>query len=131
VAAAEFYGAMDGAAKFVRGYAIAGLIITAINLIGGIIIGLIRGNTISQAARVYSILSVGDGLVSQIPALIVATASGMLVTKATSKRNLGEEISSQFTTNPRPLAIGEFILLALAYTPGLPALHFVVSVGSV
>jgi flagellar biosynthesis protein FlhA len=123
---AEFYGAMDGASKFVRGDAIAGLIITAVNLIGGVIIGIIRGNSISQAIRVYSILSVGDGLVSQIPALIVATASGMLVTKATSKTNLGEEIGTQFMTNPRPLAIGAFILLGLAFTPGLPMLPFLV-----
>ena len=82
---AEFYGAMDGASKFVRGDAIAGLIITAINLVGGIVIGLMRGMTIAQAVRTYSILTVGDGLISQIPALIIATASGMLVTKATSQ----------------------------------------------
>jgi flagellar biosynthesis protein FlhA len=81
---AEFHGAMDGASKFVRGDAIAGLIITAINLLGGIVLGMYRGLDISQAVRTYSILSVGDGLITQIPALIVATASGILVTKYSS-----------------------------------------------
>src|SRR5437773_12509791 len=85
---AEFHGAMDGASKFVRGDAIAGLIITAVNLVGGIILGLTRNMDISQAVRTYSILSVGDGLVAQIPALIVATASGILVTKASSQASL-------------------------------------------
>jgi flagellar biosynthesis protein FlhA len=123
---AEFYGAMDGAGKFVRGDAIAGLIITGVNLIGGVILGLIRGNTIAQAARIYSILTVGDGLISQIPALIVATASGMLVTKATSNVSVGQEIGSQFMTRPAPLLIGACILLGLAFIPGLPALPFLV-----
>src|SRR2546427_772115 len=91
---AEFHGAMDGASKFVRGDAIAGLIITAINLVGGMIMGLSRGMDLTQALRTYSILTVGDGLVAQIPTLIVATASGILVTKATSKSSLGQEIGS-------------------------------------
>jgi flagellar biosynthesis protein FlhA len=121
---AEFYGAMDGASKFVRGDAIAGLVITAVNLIGGVIIGFIRGSTLTQALHTYSILTVGDGLVSQIPALIVATASGILVTKATSQRSLGQEISSQFMTSPRPMAIGALILAGLAFAPGLPAFPF-------
>jgi flagellar biosynthesis protein FlhA len=121
---AEFYGAMDGASKFVRGDAIAGLIITAVNLVGGVILGLLRGNTIAQAAHTYSILTVGDGLISQIPALIVATASGMLVTKATSQTSVGQEIGSQFMTRPRPLAIGAAVLVGLALIPGLPALPF-------
>ena len=86
---AEFYGTMDGASKFVRGDAIAAVIITAINLIGGIIIGLTKGQTFAASIRTYSILTVGDGLVTQIPALIIATASGMLVTKATSESSLG------------------------------------------
>ncbi|HLJ97713.1 MAG TPA: flagellar biosynthesis protein FlhA [Gemmataceae bacterium] len=121
---AEFHGAMDGASKFVRGDAIAALIITAINLIGGIIIGLTRGMDIGRALRTYSVLSVGDGLVSQIPALIVATAAGILVTKATSQTNLGQEIGSQVTTNPRPLLVGAVIMLGLALAPGLPKLPF-------
>jgi flagellar biosynthesis protein FlhA len=122
----EFYGAMDGASKFVRGDAIAGLVITAINLVGGIIIGLTRNLAIAQAFRTYSILTVGDGLISQIPALITATAAGILVTKATTETNLGQEIGSQATSNPRPLMIGAVILLGLAVTPGLPKLPFIV-----
>lgn len=127
---AEFHGAMDGASKFVRGDAIAGLIVTAINLIGGVIIGLTRGMDVSQALRTYSILTVGDGLVAQIPALIVATASGILVTKATSQSSLGSEIGSQFLANPRSLAVGAVILLSLAVMPGLPKLPFLVLGGA-
>ena len=122
---AEFYGAMDGASKFVRGDAIAGLIITAINLGGGVIIGLMHNMTIVQAIHTYSILSVGDGLISQIPALIVATASGILVTKATSQSSLGQEIGIQAAANPRPLAVGAVIILALAPAPGLPKIPFI------
>ena len=122
----EFYGTMDGASKFVRGDAIAAVIITAINLIGGIVIGLMRGQSLPIAIRTYSILTIGDGLISQVPALIVATASGILVTKATSQVSLGQEISNQFTANPRPLQIGALILLGLGLSPGMPALPFVV-----
>jgi flagellar biosynthesis protein FlhA len=125
----EFYGTMDGASKFVRGDAIAAVIITAINLIGGIVIGLMRGQPLVTAVRTYSILTIGDGLVSQVPALIVATASGILVTKATSLVSLGQEISTQFTMNPRPLQIGALILLGLALAPGLPSLPFLVLAG--
>ena len=121
---AEFHGAMDGASKFVRGDAIAALIITAINLIGGIIIGLTRGMDINRALRTYSVLTVGDGLVSQVPALIVATAAGILVTKATTQTSLGQEIGSQVTTNPRPLFVGAVIMLGLAAAPGLPKVPF-------
>ncbi len=121
---AEFYGAMDGASKFVRGDAIAALIITAVNLIGGIIIGMMRNMPVTQAIRTYSILTVGDGLISQIPALIVATASGMLVTKATSQTALGQEIGSQVTTNPQPIRVGAFIMLLLGIAPGLPTIPF-------
>lgn len=97
---AEFYGAMDGSSKFVRGDAIAGLVVTAINLLGGIVLGIGNGLTIVEAMRKYSILTVGDGLVSQIPALIIATASGILVTKAASKQSLGHEIMpSSWLTN--------------------------------
>ena len=117
---AEFYGAMDGASKFVRGDAIAGLAITAVNLVGGVIIGLTHNMTIVQAIQTYSILSVGDGLVSQIPALIVATASGILVTKATSQTSLGQEISGQAASNPRPLAVAAVIIGCLAWRRGFP-----------
>jgi flagellar biosynthesis protein FlhA len=126
---AEFYGAMDGASKFVRGDAIAGLIITAINLIGGFVIGLTRNMSFAQSFRTFSILSIGDGLVSQIPALIIATASGMLVTKASTQTSLGVEIGAQVTMNPRPLFVGALILLVLSLAPGLPMLPFAALAG--
>jgi flagellar biosynthesis protein FlhA len=125
----EFHGAMDGASKFVRGDAIAGLIITAINLVGGIILGMTKGMEIAAALRTYAVLSVGDGLVSQVPALIVATASGILVTKATSQTSLGEEISAQIGTQPKVLITAALILLGLALTPGLPKIPFLALAG--
>ena len=126
----EFYGSMDGASKFVRGDAIAAVIITAINLVGGILIAMLRGMPIGTAARTYSTLTVGDGIVSQIPALIVATASGMLVTKATTQSSLGQEIGQQVTTNTRPLVIGAAITLALGIMPGLPLVPFAALAGA-
>ena len=123
---AEFYGAMDGASKFVRGDAVAGVVITAINLLGGIIIGLMNGMPVMQAIQTYSILSVGDGLVSQIPALIVATSAGMLVTKSSNSLGLGTEISWQFLSKTRPMQIGAGLLALLAVTPGMPMLPFLV-----
>lgn len=123
---AEFYGAMDGASKFVRGDAVAGIVITAINLLGGFIIGLMNGMPLMQAVQTYSILSVGDGLVSQIPALIVATSAGMLVTKSSNSTGLGTEITWQFLSKPRPMQIGAGLLLLLAVTPGMPMLPFLV-----
>ncbi len=122
----EFYGTMDGASRFVRGDAIAAIIITAINLIGGFIIGLTKGLPLAEAIRTYSVLTVGDGLVTQIPALITATASGILVTKATSESSLGQEIGSQFDAAAGPLRLGAFIMLGLALMPGLPTLPFLV-----
>jgi flagellar biosynthesis protein FlhA len=121
----EFYGAMDGASKFVRGDAIAGVIITAINLIGGMIIGLTKSMGLEAAANKYSVLTVGDGLVSQIPALLIATASGMLVTKATTQSTLGSEIGEQVTTNTRPITLGALIVLAMSFIPGMPWYAFI------
>jgi len=120
----EFYGAMDGASKFVRGDAIAGLIITAINLIGGVILGVSRGMTLMGSITTYSILTVGDGLISQVPALIIATSAGILVTKSTSETSLGQEIESQFLKKERPLWIGTAILGLMAMVPGMPTLPF-------
>jgi len=120
----EFYGAMDGASKFVRGDAIAGLLITAINLLGGIVIGISRGMSVDQSITTYSILSIGDGLVSQVPALIIAVAAAMLTTKATSETNLGQEIEGQLLKRERPLYIGAGILALLSLVPGLPKLPF-------
>jgi flagellar biosynthesis protein FlhA len=126
----EFYGAMDGAGKFVRGDAIAGLVITGINLLGGVILGVMNGLSIAEAGTRYSVLTVGDGLVSQIPALIIATASGILVTKATSKLSLGNEIGAQLMSNSRTLKIGAVVLSVVALTPGLPKLPFFLLAGS-
>ncbi len=123
---AEFYGAMDGAGKFVRGDAIAGLVITGINLLGGVVLGMTNGLSIAEAVKRFSILTVGDGLVSQIPALIIATSAGILVTKATTKISLGSEIGGQMLANHRPLGIGAVILAVVALTPGLPKLPFLV-----
>ena len=123
---AEFYGAMDGASKFVRGDAVAGMVITGINLIGGIVIGLMNGMPLVRALKVYSILTVGDGLVSQIPALIIATAAGILVTKSSNQLGLGSEIGTQFLTKRRPLQIGAGLLGLLALAPGMPTIPFVI-----
>ncbi|MEZ6132238.1 MAG: flagellar biosynthesis protein FlhA [Planctomycetaceae bacterium] len=120
----EFYGAMDGASKFVRGDAIAGLIITAINLLGGIILGVGNGLSLSDSVKTYSILTIGDGLVSQIPALIIAVTAGILVTKMTSKDSLGEEIETQILENDRPLWIGVGFMGLLVMMPGLPKFPF-------
>ena len=121
---AEFYGAMDGASKYVRGDAIAGLIITAINIFGGVIIGMMQGISISEALATYSQLTVGDGLISQIPALIIATTSGILVTKSASDQNLGQELGGQMLASRRPLFIGAFVLTIIGFTPGLPKIPF-------
>lgn len=120
----EFYGAMDGASKFVRGDAIAGLIITAVNLVGGVLMGVTNGMSFLESVRTYSILSVGDGLVSQIPALVIATTAGVLVTKTTSDDSLGDEISGQLFRSQRPIYIGAGILSVIALMPGLPKLPF-------
>ncbi len=129
VSEAEFHGAMDGASKFVRGDAIAGLIITGINLIGGIIMGLMRGMDVANAVHTYSVLTIGESLVSQLPAFIIAIASGVLVTKATSQSTLGQELALQFLSNPQPLAFGASILFGLALMPGMPKLPFLTLAG--
>ncbi|HVJ68199.1 MAG TPA: flagellar biosynthesis protein FlhA [Caulifigura sp.] len=120
----EFYGSMDGASKFVRGDAIAGLIITAINLFGGAILGVSRGMSFGESIHTYSVLSIGDGLISQIPALIVATTAGILVTKNSSEANLGQEIGKQLFSNDRPLWMASGMFLLLAMVPGLPKIPF-------
>lgn len=120
----EFYGAMDGAGKFVRGDAIAGLMITAVNLVGGVVIGMTQGLAFGESIRTYSILTVGDGLVSQIPALLIATTAGILTTKTTSEESLGNEIRTQFLTSERPLWIGAALLGLVGLMPGLPKLPF-------
>lgn len=122
---ADFYGSMDGASKFVKGDAVAAIIITVINIIGGIIIGVIGKNmTAVQAAQTYTILSVGDGLVSQVPALLISTASGILVTRSGSTDNLGDTLSSQLTAFPIATGIASVLMLFLGIVPGMPALPF-------
>jgi flagellar biosynthesis protein FlhA len=124
---ADFYGAMDGASKFVKGDAIAGIIITLINIIGGLVIGLVQqGMTLSNAAQTFTLLTVGDGLVSQIPSLLVSTATGIIVTRARSENHMGADVLQQFTASPRALMIVAAILVAFAIVPGLPALPFLI-----
>jgi len=121
---AEFYGAMDGASKFVRGDAIAGLIITAVNLLGGVVIGMTDGLSFVNSISKYSILTIGDGLVSQIPALIIATTAGILVTKTNSEESLSEEIRGQMLATSRPVWLGAGILAVIALMPGIPTSPF-------
>jgi flagellar biosynthesis protein FlhA len=118
---ADFYGAMDGASKFVRGDAIAGILITFVNVIGGIIIGVLQqGMQVQQALQTYTILTVGDGLISQIPALIISTAAGVVVTKVTNEVTLGSQLITQFAIQPRALGTAAGILFLLGWIPGLP-----------
>ncbi|HHV52909.1 MAG TPA: flagellar biosynthesis protein FlhA, partial [Synergistaceae bacterium] len=122
---ADFYGSMDGASKFVRGDAIAGLIITVVNILGGLTIGVFqRGFTFQEALQTYSLLTVGDGLVAQIPALLLSTATGIIVTRAAGESNLGRDIVTSLSSNCRPLFIGAGLLFALAVVPGLPTMPF-------
>lgn len=123
---ANFYGAMDGASKFVRGDAVAGIIIVLVNIIGGLIIGVVQqGMEVTQAAKTYILLTVGDGLVTQVPALIVSTAAGMLVTRTTSTADLGEDVKKQIFTQPRAIATASVLLFVFALIPGMPKVSFV------
>ncbi len=118
---ADFYGAMDGASKFVRGDAIAGIIITLINIVGGLLIGVFQRNLdVASAAKTYTMLTIGDGLVTQIPALIISTAAGIVVTRNSSSQNLGTEMASQLFLKPRAVAIVAVIIGSFGLIPGLP-----------
>lgn len=121
---ADFYGAMDGASKFVRGDAIAGIIITVINIVGGLIIGVSHGMGIGEAAEVYTKLTIGDGLVTQIPAFVISISAALLVTRATSVSNLGEDVLAQVFAKPMALLISGGFLLTLLVTdlPKIPLL---------
>lgn len=124
---ADFYGAMDGATKFVRGDAIAGLIITIVNIIGGLIIGVaMMGMSVMDALQVYTRLTIGDGLVSQIPALIVSTGAGLLVTRTASDDNLGSDLAHQITRYPRALGLSATLLALFGIVPGMPTLPFLI-----
>jgi flagellar biosynthesis protein FlhA len=129
---ADFYGAMDGASKFVRGDAVAGLVITAINILGGFFIGVVQqGADMQTAAQTYTILTIGDGLVSQMPALLVSTAAGIVVTRAASGgSDLGSEVTGQLLTSPRVLWVVTGLLGVFALLPGLPFLPFLVLAGA-
>ena len=121
----SFFGAMDGASKFVRGDAIAGLLITFINIIGGIIIGIAQqGLTFAEAGEVYTLLTVGDGLVSQIPALIVSTAAGLLVSKAGVRGAADKALVNQLSGYPKALGMSSFVMVVLSLLPGMPMLPF-------
>jgi len=122
---ADFYGAMDGASKFVRGDAVAGLLITFVNILGGLIIGVLQmGMNVQEALATYTILTVGDGLVTQIPALIISTAAGIIVTKTSTQTSLAQTVTSQFFRRTRPIYIASGVLMLLGMVPGLPTLPF-------
>jgi flagellar biosynthesis protein FlhA len=124
---ADFYGAMDGASKFVRGDAIAAVVITAINLLGGLAVGIIQHhNSVSQATDTYSLLSVGDGLVSQIPALLMSLSTGIIVTRAASEDDLGTNVFAQMSQYRRIVRIVAGVIFVLGLLPGLPKLPFLV-----
>jgi flagellar biosynthesis protein FlhA len=121
---ADFFGAMDGASKFVHGDAVAGILISAINLIGGLLLGLSTGMDLSQAIETFSILSVGDALVSQIPALLISTASGVVVTRSATGEQLGTALSNQLLGSRRAVALTAGVMTLFAMVPGMPALPF-------
>ncbi len=124
---AEFYGSMDGASKFVRGDAIAGIIITAVNLIVGFIIGVMQYNlSFAESATKFSLLTVGDGLVSQIPALIISTAAGIVVTRAGGGTDLSDDLNTQIILNPKPMYICGLLLVIIGLVPGFPMIPFAI-----
>ncbi len=124
---AEYYGAMDGANKFVRGDAIAGIIITLINIFGGLTIGVLQnGLSFAEAAQNYTLLTVGDGLVSQVPALVISTAAGIIVSRAGSESSLGRDITSQVMFHHRAIGIASVVLVGFSIVPGMPTLPFLI-----
>ncbi len=129
---ADFYGSMDGASKFVKGDAIAGLIIVLVNIVGGLAIGVVQeGFPIEQAIQVYTLLTVGDGLVSQVPAVLISTAAGILITRSTNKRTLGQELSGQLLAFPKVIAMTAVFAMMLGLIPGLPFFpFFILAAGS-
>jgi flagellar biosynthesis protein FlhA len=127
---ADFYGAMDGASKFVKGDAIAGIVIIIVNIIGGLSIGVFQqGTGATEALNRYATLTVGDGLVSQLPALLISTATGIIVTRAAGETNLGSQMFSQMTVQARPLYVAGAMLAAFGMMPGLPKLPFFMVAG--
>jgi flagellar biosynthesis protein FlhA len=128
---ADFYGAMDGASKFVRGDAIAGVIIVAVNLLAGITVGVVQqGMEFSEALSTFTLLTVGDGLAAQIPALLISTATGIVVTRAAGENDLGHDIAGQLLARSRPLFICGGVLIGLGLVPGLPHIPFLLIGGA-
>ncbi|HWA84469.1 MAG TPA: flagellar biosynthesis protein FlhA [Fimbriimonadaceae bacterium] len=127
---ADFYGAMDGASKFVKGDAIASILIIAVNIIGGFVVGFMKGQgDAMQILRTYALLSVGEGLVSQLPALLISTASGLMVTRAGQDRSMGGQVASQLFDQPKAIGVAGVALCCLAFVPGFPASIFLSAAG--
>ena len=125
---ADFYGAMDGASKFVKGDAIAAILIIAVNIIGGFAVGFMRGQSDAMTIlRTYALLSVGEGLVSQLPALLISTASGLLVTRAGQDRSMGGEVAAQLFNQPKALLVAGTAMAGMAFVPGFPATIFLIA----
>ncbi|EEG85819.1 putative flagellar biosynthesis protein FlhA [Proteus penneri ATCC 35198] len=121
----DFYGSMDGASKFVRGDAIAGLMILVINVVGGLIVGVAQhGMALNDAATTYTLLTIGDGLVAQIPALIISTAAGVIVTRVATDEDVGQQMVTQLFDNPRVLMLTAGVLGLLGLVPGMPNFVF-------
>lgn len=128
---ADFYGSMDGASKFIKGDSIIGIIITLINIIGGLIIGIVMGDMeASEAIQVYTLATVGDGLVGQIPALLISTATGIMVTRSTSGSSFGSDMTKQILTNRSILLLCGYIMVLLALVPGFPKLQILLLAGA-
>lgn len=124
---ADFYGAMDGSSKFVRGDAIAGIIIIFVNIIGGLVIGVVqKGMPVYEALAVYTILTIGEGLVTQIPALLTSTAAGIIVTRAASESNLGSDMVRQLFTQPKAMMLASVVILSIGMVPGIPLVPFLI-----
>ena len=128
---ADFYGAMDGASKFVRGVAVAGIIILFINIIGGLIIGVLQHDLdIATAAKYYTLLTIGDGLVAQIPALVISTAAGLVVSRVASDQNIGQQLSKQLFQQPQVIMLTAVIIGAMGLIPGMPHFAFLLLAGA-
>lgn len=127
---ADFYGAMDGASKFVRGDAIAGIVIAVINIVVGLVVGVVQYNmSFGNAAEVFTLLTVGDGLITQIPALLISTAAGIVVTRASGASGLSEELTQQVVLQPKPLYMCAGLLVTMSVVPGLPMIPFLLLAG--
>jgi len=128
---ADFYGSMDGASKFVRGDAVAGIIILLINIVGGLIVGVLQHNLdIATAAKYYTLLTIGDGLVAQIPALVISTAAGLVVSRVSSDENIGQQLSGQLFKNPQVIFLTAAIIGGMGLIPGMPHFAFLLLAGA-